>query len=91
MGGPISCAFLRTALGCTVAAPTTFAGLLCYHTVFSLSPVKHTAIMALVPEMRETGVRFFAVAALLCDDLLHSLVRKSSMCFCFFTNRNNHL
>ena len=90
MGGPVSCAFLRTASGCTVAAVTTSAGLLGYHTVLSLSTVKHTAIMTPVPEMPETGVRFFPVTALLCDDLLHSLVRKSTMCFCFSTDRNNH-
>ena len=91
MGGLVSCAFLRTASGCTVATVTTFVGLLGYHSVLSLSIVKHTAIMTPLPAMPETGVRFFPVTALLCDDLLHSLVRKSTMCFCFSTDRNNHL
>ena len=91
MGGPVSCAFLRTASGCTVAALTTSAGLLGYHTILSLSIVKHTAMMTLVPQMPETGVGFFPLTALLCDDLLHSLLRKSMMCFCFSTDRNNHL
>ena len=91
MGGPVSCAFLRTASSCTVAALATSAGLLGYHTVLSLSTVKHTAIMTPVPEIPETGVRFFPVTALLCDDLLHSLVRKSTMCCCFSTDKNNHL
>ena len=51
-----------------------FAGLLGYHTVLSLSIVKHTAIMTLVPKMPETSVRFFLVTALLCDDLLRNFV-----------------
>ena len=71
MGGPISCAFFRTASGCTVVALTTSAGLLGYHTIISLSTVKHTAIMTPVPKTPETSVRFFLVTALLCDDLLH--------------------
>ena len=79
MGGPVSCAFLRFASVCTVAALTTSAGLLGYHTVLSPSTVKHTAIMTLVPEMPETSVRFFPVIALLCDDLLHSFVRKCTI------------
>ena len=87
----MSCAFLRTTSGCTVAALTTSAGLLGYHTVLSLSAVKHAAMMTPVPEMPETGVRFFPVIALLSDDLLHNLVRKSTLCFCFSTDRNNHL
>ena len=91
MGGPASCAFFRPASGCSVAAMTTSAGLLGYHTVLSLSLVKHTAIMTPVPEMPKIGVGFFRVTALLCDDLLHSLVRKSTMCFCFSTDRNNYL
>ena len=76
---------------CTVAALTTSAGLLGYYNVLSVSTVKHIAIMTPMPEMPETGVRFFPVTALLFDDLLHSLVRKSTMCFCFSTDRNNHL
>ena len=91
MGEPVNCAFLRTASGCTVAALTTYAGLLGGHTVLSLSAVKHTAMMTPVPKIPETGVRFFHVTALLCDDLLHNLVRKSTICFCFSTDWNNHL
>ena len=91
MGGPVSCAFFRIASGCTVAALTMSAGLLGYHTVPLSSTVKHTAIMTHVPQMPETGVRFFPFTALLCVDLLHNLVRKSTMCFCFSTDRNNHL
>ena len=91
MGGPVTYAFWRTASSCAVAALTTSAGLLGYHTVLSLSTVKPTAIMTPVPEMPETGVRFFPVTALLYDDLLHSLVRKSTMCPCFSIDRNNHL
>ena len=83
--------FLITAHGCTIVALTTSAGLLGYHTIFSLSTVKHTAIMTPVPEMLETSVGFFPVTALLCDDLLHSLVRKCTICFCFSTDKNNHL
>ena len=80
MGGPVSCAFLRTASGCTVAALIMSAGVLGYHTVLSLSTVKHTAIMTPVPEMLETGVRFFPVTALLCDDLLHTVWSGSPLC-----------
>ena len=86
----MSCAFLRTASGCTVVALITPAGLLGHHTVFSLSAAKHTSIMTLVPKMPETGVRFFPVVAVLCDDLMHGLVRKSTMCFCFSIDRNNY-
>ena len=79
MGGPVICAFSRTASVCSVGALTTSSSLLGYHTVLSLSTVKHTAIMTLVPEMPETSVRFFHVIALLCDDLLHSFVRKCTI------------
>ena len=79
MGGVVSCAFLRTASGCSVAG-VLCAGLLGYHTVLSLSTVKHTSIMTPVPEMLETGVRFFPVTALLCDDLLHTVWSGSPLC-----------
>ena len=59
------CFFLRTASGCTVAALTMYAGLVGYHTVLSLSTVKHTVIMTPVPEMPETGVKLFPINALL--------------------------
>ena len=91
MGGRVTCAFSRTAFGCIVVALTTSAGLLGYHSVPSLSTVKQTAIMTPLPKMPETGVRFFPVIAALSDDLRHSLVRKSTMCFCFSIERNNHL
>ena len=91
MGGPFSCAFWRTESDRTVAALTMSASLLGYHTLLSLSTVEQATIMTPVPEMLETGVRFFPVIALLCDALLHNLVLSSTVCFCFSTDRNNHL
>ena len=52
---------------------------LSHHGLLSLSTVKHAAIMTPVPEMPETSLRCFPITALLCDDPLHSFIRKCTM------------